>query len=125
MYVGGGYERKSTNDKWDSYKLGIYNLTNLTTNQWSSSPIMTPQCMFAMTVLDDKLIIAGGWTNSGKITNKVFVLTRGQWNDYNEIPASRANATAVVCNSKMIVVGGVDGFTTLATTELLDTTNGC
>ena len=49
VYIGGGLEGTSNNDDEDSYRL------DLTTNQWSSSPITTPYCLFAMTVLDDKL----------------------------------------------------------------------
>ena len=54
-----------------SYRLDVYNLT---TNQWSSSPITTPYCWFAMTVmvLDDKLIIAGGVIKNGEVIKKVF-----------------------------------------------------
>ena len=126
VYVGGGFEGKTNATRKDCYRLDIYNVY---TKRWDPSPITTPQCVFAMTVLDEKLIIAGGWTNSGKITNKVFVLNRGQWINYSELPTARAHTTAVACNSTMIVVGGeglINGScTVLPTTELLDTTNGC
>ena len=41
VYVGGGFEGRSINDYQVSYRLDVYNLT---TNQWSSSPITTPYC---------------------------------------------------------------------------------
>ena len=123
VYVGGGVE--DTNNK-DTYRLDVYNLT---TNQWSSSPIITPYCDFAMTVLDDKLVIAGGATKNDEAVKKVLVLNTGQWKDYSEMPTARCNATAVGYNSMLIVVGGgikVEGrWTRVSTTEILDTTNGC
>ena len=126
VYVGGGFEGRSINDRQYSYRLDVYNLT---TNQWSSSPITTPYCVFAMTVLDDKLVTAGGSKKNHEVVKKVLVLNAGQWKDYSEMPTARSNATAVGYHSMLIVVGGVgrmEGtWTRLSTTELLDTTNGC
>ena len=126
VYVGGGYEGTSNDDKQDCYRLDVYNLT---TNQWSSSPITTPYCHFAMTVLDDKLVTAGGATKNVEVVKKVLVLNAGQWEDYSEMPTARCSATAVGYHSMLIVVSGVTKaggkWTTLSTTELLDTTNGC
>ena len=126
VYVGGGFEGRSTDNKKDSYRLYVYNLT---TNQWSSSPITTPYCWFALTVLDDKLVIAVGGTKNYEVVKKVLVLNAGQWKDYSEMPTARYCATAVGYHSMLIVVGGrtkVEGkWTILSTTELLDTTNGC
>ena len=126
VYVGGGFEGSSNNDKQYSYRLGVYNLT---TNQWSPSPITTPYSWFAMTTLDDKLVIAGGTTKNGEVVKKVLVLNAGQWKDYSEMPTARCHATAVGYHSMLIVVGGgimVEGkVTQVSTIELLDTTNGC
>ena len=122
VYVGGGLEGRSTADYRDSYRLDVYNLT---TNQWSSSPITTPYSWFAMT---GQLVIAGGGTKNGKVVKKVLVLNAGQWKDYSEMPTARCYATAVGYRSMLIVIGGmskVEGkWTTLYATELLDTTNG-
>jgi len=71
IYVGGGYEGRSSYDNQHSYNLDIYNLT---TNQWSSSPITSPYRWFAMTALDDKLVIAGGVTKNNEVVKKVLVL---------------------------------------------------
>ena len=126
VYVGGGFEGRSINDYQDSYRLDVYNLT---TNQWSSTPITTPYSWFALTVLDDKLVTAGGVTKNNEDVKKVLVLNAGQWKDYSEMPTARTFATAVGYHSMLIVVGGrskVEGkLTTVSTTELLDTTNGC
>ena len=125
VYVGGGLEGTSDNDE-ESYRLDVYNLT---TNQWSSSHIITPYDSFAMTVLDDKLVTAGGATKNNEVVKKVLVLNAGQWRDYSEMPTARYCATAVGYHSMLIVVGGVikvEGeWTRVSTTELLDTTNGC
>ena len=125
VYVGGGFEGSSKDYK-DCYKLDVYNLT---TNQWSSSPITTPYDSFAMTVLDDKLVTAGGTTKNDEVVKKVLVLNAGQWKDYSEMTTARCHATAVGYHSMLIVIGGgikvEDKWTRLSTTELLDTTNGC
>ena len=126
VYVGGGREERSINDREPSYRLDVYNLT---TNQWSPSPITTPYRHFAMTVLDDKLVTAGGRTKNNEVVKKVLVLNDGQWKDYSEMPTARYGATAVGYHSMLIVVGGatyMEGkWTRVSTTELLDTTNGC
>jgi len=57
VYVGGGVQGINVNDYWNCYRLDVYDLT---TKKWSTSPITTPHCWFAMTVLDNKLIIDGG-----------------------------------------------------------------
>ena len=88
VYVGGGVEGKS--NKY-SYRLDIYNLT---TNQWSPSPITMPYSWFAITVLSDKLVIAGGMTKNDEAVKKVLVLNAGQWKDYSEMPTARQCATA-------------------------------
>ncbi|XP_065885765.1 cyclin-dependent kinase-like 2 isoform X2 [Dysidea avara] len=125
VYVGGGYEGRNDKDVQPCYRLDIYNVY---ANQWSTSPITTPYCWFAMTVLDDKLIIAGGESEIGKITNKVLVLDDGKWKDYSEMPTARCHAAAVGYQSMLIVVGGQvlmrGNKIRTATTELLDTTNG-
>ena len=125
VYVGGGLEGRNFDDKQGSYRLDVYNVT---TDQWRSSPITTPYCSFGMTALDDKLVTAGGRTKN-EVVKKVLVLIAGQWKDYSEIPTARYSATAVGYHSMLIVVGGyawVEGkWTTISTTELLDTTNGC
>ena len=126
IYVGSGFEGRSVNDHLSCYRLDVYNLY---TNRWDPNPITTPYRAFAMTVLDDKLITAGGLVNVDETTNKVLVLGAGQWMDYNVLPTARSCATAVGCHSMLIVIGGkaiVKGrWTAIPTVELLDNTNGC
>ena len=126
VYVGGGYEGESVSDYKNCSKLHIYNVY---TNQWSTSPITTPHCWFAMTILDDKLIIAGGETKSGVVTNGLLAFDEGEWKDYSNMPTGRRAAVAVGYQSMLIVVGGIalikGTWRVLAAVELLDTTNGC
>ena len=126
VYVGGGFEGRNFDNDQISHRLDIYNLT---TNQWSPSPITTPYNSFGMTVLNDKLVTAGGTTKNNEVVKKVLVLNGGQWKDYSEMPTARCNATAVGYHSMLIVVGGVikvEGkWSRVSTTELLDISNGC
>ena len=121
VYVGGGF-KGSNDDKKDCYRLDAYNLI---TNQWIPSPINTPTSWFAMTVLNDKLIIAGGETNAGNVCKEVFSLDEGDWKYYSEMPTARVKAAAIGYQSMLIVVGGDNTISYLAATELLDTANGC
>jgi len=81
-----------------------------------------------MTVLNDKLVIAGGRTKNNEVVKKVLILNAGQWKDYSEMPTAKFCTTAVGYHSMLIVVGGgikvEDEWTIVPTTELLDTTNG-
>ena len=103
MYVGGGTSIEGQSVKQDSYRLDVYHLT---TKQWSSSPITTPYSWFAMAVLNDKLVTAGGFTKNEEFVKKVLVLDAGQWKNYSEMPTARRCATAVGYHSMLIVVGG-------------------
>ena len=127
VYVGSGNEGRSAYDYQVCYRLDVYNLS---TNQWSPSPITTPYVAYAMTVLDDKLVTVGGAVNKiNEATNKILVLDAGRWKDYSEMSTARSCATAVGYHSMLIVIGGKvkvnDKWTVISTVELLDTTNGC
>ena len=99
VYVGGGFEGKSVFEKQSCYRLDVYNLA---TNQWSCSPITTPYKWYAMTVLDNKLIIAGGVAKNGDVVKKLLALCTGQWKDYCEMPTARHSATAVGYHSSYV-----------------------
>ena len=122
VYVGSGREGK--HEVVESYRLDVYNLV---ANRWSS-PVSTPYCDFAMTVLDDKLLIVGGATKSDDVTNAILVLDAGKWSKYSEMPTARYGAIAAAYQNILIVTGGIafinEKWTKLSTTELLDTANG-
>ena len=125
VYVGGGFEVYSNKDYRGCYRLDVYNLA---TNQWSPSPVTTPFRHFAMAVLNDELVIAGGAAKNNEVIKKVLVLNAGQWRNFSEMPTARVSATAIGYHSMLIVVGGQSSLmskSTLSTTELLDTINGC
>ena len=125
VYVGGGAEGTGIRDYKHSFHVNVYNLS---TNQWSASSIIAPYSSFAMTVVDNKLLIAGGWTKDYNATNVVLSLSGGQWITYSEMPTARHSLTAVGHSSMLITVGGraqlKNTWVRLAITELLDTTNG-
>ena len=127
VYVGGGsedsFDVRRKYDYQDCFKLNVYNLT---TNQWSY-PITTPHCWFALSALNNELIIAGGVTSNEEIVKKVLLLNGGHWEEYNEMPTAKCQVTAVGYQSKLIVIGGVNDFETMnlvSTVEVLDSTNG-
>ena len=127
VYVGAGVEGRSAYDYQDCYRLDVYNLS---TNQWSPSPITTPYYNYAMTVLDNKLVTVGGAVrHDEKAINKMLVLDAGRWKVSSEMPTARVGASAVGHHSMLMVIGGkakVNGkWTAISTVELLDTTNGC
>ena len=134
VYVGGGSEEKS-GKKAGSYNVHVYNTQ---TNQWDDS-ITTPCCDFAMTVLKDELVIAGGATTKDEVLNDISVLNTaaGQWKPFNKMPNARYSATAVGYQSMLIIAGGVmpaqgnafrkmfSGYYNVQpNTELLDTASG-
>jgi len=125
VYVGGGYEGKNVSRDKESYRIDIFNVY---ANQWSTSPIITPYRGFAMTILNNRLIIVGGRVKSGEITNKILVLDEGQLEYYNEMRTAQFNLAAIGYQSMLITIGGEttggNAQNGVATTELLDTTTG-
>jgi len=115
VYVGGGYE----SDMRGSYRIDAYNPVE---NLWNS-PINSPQNFFAMTVLNDHLVIAGGEDKTWEITDKLFVMDTGQLKEYSTtLRAPRKLATAIGHKKMLIIVGGEDRkHRKLASTDLLDT----
>ena len=127
VYVGGGsqecFDVKHKHDFQNCHRLDVYNPI---TNQWST-PITTPNSWFAMTTLNNKLLIAGGMVGDKQISKKVLVLNAGHWEDYSEMPSAKYFAAAVGYGSKLIIIGGAKKIgskrISLSTIELLDTTS--
>ena len=116
VYVGGGYQPGLT----ASYIINCYDPVN---NSWSSS-INTPYALFAMTILNNKLVTAGGEGRSGK-TNEVLTTDAGQLKDYTKMITARSWATAAGHQEMLIITGGKDdNFKRLSSTELFDSNNG-
>ena len=117
VYVGGGFEA----EMGESYTISCYDPVN---NSWSS-PINTPYCFFAMTKINNKLLIAGGRDKTYKVTYKVLTMNDGQLNNYTEMTTARMTAAAAGHQGMLIITGGRDDKgEKLCSTELFDSTNG-
>ena len=116
VYVGGGNE---TGEK-PSYIINCYDPVN---NSWSS-PINSPYCYFAMTTLNNKLLIAGG-QESYQRTYQILTMNAGQLKKYVRMITARSLATAAGHQGMLIITGGRDyKGNTLSSTELFDSSNG-
>ena len=117
VYVGSGSETG-----WkQSYIINCYDPVN---NSWSP-PINIPYCLFAMTTLNDNLLIAGGKDKSNKRTNQIFTMDGGQLKNYTKMITARSSATAISHQGMLIITGGMknDKGKRLSSTELFDSTN--
>ena len=117
VYVGGGYEAGV-----GAYTINCYDPVR---NSWSS-PINTPYCLFAMTKLNNKLLIAGGRDKSYKVTNQLLTMDDGQLKNYTKMTIARSTAAAAGHQGMLIITGGYDDDKgkRLSSTELFDSTNG-
>ena len=116
VYVGGGYKTGGA-----SY---IINCCDPANNSWSS-PISTPYCLFAMTILNDNLLIAAGRDKSYKSTNQILTMDAGQLKNYTKMITARLYATATGHQGMLIITGGQDDKgKKLSSTELFDSSNG-
>ena len=114
VYVGGGYEAGLK----ELYTIYCYNLVN---NSWSSL-ISAPYCLFAMTALNNNLLIAGGRNKSLETTDQVLTLdAMGHLSNYTKMITARSLSTAVGHQGVLIITGGKDhkGMK-LASTELFN-----
>jgi len=97
VYVGCGYK---TGGKY-SYTINCYNPVN---NLWSY-PINTPYCHFAMTTLNNNLLIAGGQDKHYRRTNQILIMDAGQLNNYTKMTTARAYAIATGHQGMLIITG--------------------
>ena len=114
--MGGGYETGMRS----SYIINCYDPVN---NSWSS--INTPYCHFAMTTLNNKLLIAGGEDKRRKRTNQILTMDAGQLKNYTKMITTRYYATATGHQGMLIITGGKDDeYKILSSTELFNSSNG-
>ena len=117
VYVGGGYE----DEMKESYTINCYDPVK---NSWSS-PFNTPYCLFAMTELNNKLLIAGGVNKSSKVTNQILTMDDGEFKNYTKMTIARCGVTAAGHEGMLIITGGIDDkHSIISSTELFDSTNG-
>ena len=100
VYVGGGIETGAKS----SYTIDCYDPVN---NSWSS-PIDTPYYYFAMTTLNDNLLIAGGSDKRYERTNQILTMDAGQLKNYTKMITARTHATATGHQGMLIITGGRD-----------------
>ena len=116
VYVGGGSETRVG----ASYIINRYDPAK---NSWISH-INTPYCNFAMTKLNNNLLIAGGRDKSKKVTNQILTMNDGQLKNYTKMTTARYIATAAGHQGMLIITGGMDDkYKRLSSTELFDSTN--
>ena len=130
VYVGGGTMNRSVVKHMDgctvnAKPLRIINCYDPVNDSWRS-PINTPQCYFAMTTLNNNLVIAGGQINRIK-TNQILTvdINAGQLKNYAKMITARSAAVAASHQGMLIITGGYDeNKKMLSSTEIYDTTNG-
>ena len=113
--MGGGYDTKKL-----LYIINCYDPVN---NSWSS-PINTPYYYFAMTTLNDRLLIAGGLDKHNKRSNQIFTVDAGVLENITKMITARSSAVAAGHQGMLIITGGVvDKDMRLSSTELFDSNN--
>jgi len=123
VYFGGGL----VDDKKYSFTISIYDIS---TKKWEPNFIKTSQTLFGMTVLDNKLLLAGGITDNRDIpitnaTDQVKVLVEGEWEHFATMLIPKASLTAVGYKTMLIIVGGQNNHCIpLSDVELLDSITG-
>ena len=118
VYVGGGFDAGKVGE---SFTINCYDPVK---KSWSS-PINTPYYYFAMTKLNNKLLIVGGEDKSDKVTNQILAMDDSQLKNYTKMTTERSLTTAAGHQGILIITGGWDNRgKTLSSTELFDSTNG-
>ena len=76
-----------------------------------STPLNAPYCQFAMTTLNNNLLIAGGKDNSNRKTDEISMLTtqtdasHDQFNSYTKMNKARSSPAAVGHQGMLITAG--------------------
>ena len=125
IYVGGGYVDGGYLDenrlKKPYFSIESYNPAS---NSWNS-PIKTPYCKFAMTTLNNKLLIAGGLDEDDNKTKKVLIMDDDQLKSYTKMTKARYSTTAAGHQGMLIITGGMDvEDEIISSAELFDSTKG-
>ena len=121
VYVGGCYH--DTKEQI-LHRIDIYDVSF---NSWSNSPIFTPYRYFAMTTLNNRLIIAGGRDYHNKTTDMILTFENGakKLKEYATMTTAKCNVTAAGHLGMLIIAGGINGDGGgLASTEVLDSATG-
>lgn len=98
----------------------IINCYDPVKNSWGP-PIDTPYADFAMTTLNNKLLVVGGKDKIPKSTNRILVMDAGHLKNYNKMVIARSHSSAIGHQGMLIITGGLgDNQIGLSSTELFD-----
>jgi len=112
VYIVGGY---GSPDRIDIYTPA--------SNSWSPSPIYNHYRYFAMAILNNQLITAGGMDRSDKVTDKIFSLDGDHLKEYTRMIIGRHSTIAAGYQGMLIITGGKDDHsTTIDSTEIFNST---
>ena len=116
VYVGGGW---ATSDN-DDYIIMEYDSRS---GKWSRLPPYT-LCYFAMTVINNQLVVVGGVGKQERMSKLlgVWKTDSKKWiHPYPDMLTARSNASAVTYNKWLIVAGGRSGYDTrISTVEVMN-----
>ena len=116
------YICRGTRSDRDAYKVMVYDIQRDT---YSTLPEYNAN-WFAMTALNNQLVLAGGWDlASREPTNQIAVLQSDKWaRPYSPMTIARHSSTAVSFNNHIIVAGGNDDQgRPVSSVEVLDVTS--
>ena len=117
VYLGGGYDTERL--------LHIIYYYDPVSNSWSSPIDTDPSHYFAMTTLNNRLLIAGGQDRYKKKTSQILLMDDGQLRNYTKMITARSGAVAAGYQGMLIITGGVDDKNKIiSSTELFDSSNG-
>ena len=118
VYIGGGEAHSGS----EECTVMVYDIQR---DKYSTLPQYNAR-YFAMTALNDQLVLAGGKDlASRKPTNQIAVLQSDKWNHpYPPMTIARYSSTAVSFNNHIIVAGGSDDqHRHISSVEVLDVTS--
>ena len=120
VYVGGCYHDTT---EQVLHRIDIYDVAE---NSWSNSPIFTPYRYFAMTTLNNCLIVAGGQDYDSKPTDMILTLENGdkKLKEYTTMRTSKYFVAAAGHLGMLIIAGGANNDGVLASAEVLDSATG-
>ena len=115
VYVGGGYATKNK----DEYTVMAYDMQSY---QWHTLPPYSAR-WFAMTTINNKLILVGGYHDAEVDQTGVWKTDSNQWtHPFPRMPTPRHSPSATSYKHWLVVAGGHRKYS-LSTVEVLDIDN--
>ena len=95
-------------------------------NAWrQANPLPKPLCAYALTALDEKLYLFGGWDGKQYVANAyTYDPQTDAWNEATPMPVARGFAAAAPLDGRLYVVGGYDDEKELATCTIYEPGTG-